>query len=920
MMEWLGAQDAMMDRPTVFINVQAGRIELELRALHVTLAQGEVKARTIQLAVPINSVLTFYPAYSGVHLRDFHVVIPQEDVALHVPVLRLSPNSDNEMRNHLEVSLNSAGKSAGIITADIEFTPKTVVVHTDAKDVPAALLALLHPAIKGIHAKMDATIEAIFTRRLRAIDVAAQLHMSTFSAQHPRFYPEKPLQLKNIEAVLAWNRRDNVIALKNMHARCNDTVITLQGEVTPDGSRANIQAEMTAMEVKELTALWAENAATEARKWVKKRIIAGNITKADVTISHDATHAPQVDALLHVKDAVVRYADHLPEAQEVNGRVRIEENALFVEVDSARLLKATEVKEGRAAIPSFTEASVPMTLHLPLTTSAADVATFLSPKHLNKAPELRLRPASITGEAEGILTLEFPLYPERAGLGNSSFAHLLFTIKAHIKNVTQQGLLNKWDVKRFSGALQMDNESVSVDAEGMLQDVPITLSVKHPLVKKSPKPTEYRFAFTPGAEALSRFDVRLPEGLVRGRVQIEGEMQQQQEEARVQATIHLKEAELSLPLFGFAKAKGVAATALVHKHTVTGGHVIDKLDYHSGDAHVQGTLRLDKAHNITDASLSHVRLPHMDVQAEYHKGVVTELSIKGKKLDIGWLTPKEKTDVVATAKESAPRVRKNPLDFFLGKKVKARLDRFITTDKTLSHVRWNSDCTMEYCRSAQLDAEYGKRKHALHARIFYDAKGVRQFLLRGEELGSLVKGLLGNDKLRGGSFSLKGAFADSLPARPLKARLLVQNVTFVNAPILTQLLTLASLTGIADTLVGDGIGFDKIAADMTYDAKDMTLKKGIAKGDALGIMFEGTLSPFGTGLMDVKGTVIPSYSLNSLPSEVPLLGLVLAGEKGEGMFATRFSMRGNIDNPNILVNPLSLITPGFLRNIFDVFP
>jgi len=50
---------------------------------------------------------------------------------------------------------------------------------------------------------------------------------------------------------------------------------------------------------------------------------------------------------------------------------------------------------------------------------------------------------------------------------------------------------------------------------------------------------------------------------------------------------------------------------------------------------------------------------------------------------------------------------------------------------------------------------------------------------------------------------------------------------------------------------------------------------------------------------------------------VPILGDLLTGRQGEGIFGMTFAVRGAIDNPEVLVNPVSAVAPGFLRQIFE---
>jgi len=85
----------------------------------------------------------------------------------------------------------------------------------------------------------------------------------------------------------------------------------------------------------------------------------------------------------------------------------------------------------------------------------------------------------------------------------------------------------------------------------------------------------------------------------------------------------------------------------------------------------------------------------------------------------------------------------------------------------------------------------------------------------------------------------------------------------------------------------------------------------------MGITVAGTVDTTNTNIA-LKGVVVPAYAINSLLGKIPLLG-ELAGGDGEGLIAFNYRVDGLYDNPNVSVNPLSGLTPGFLRGIFDVF-
>jgi hypothetical protein len=63
---------------------------------------------------------------------------------------------------------------------------------------------------------------------------------------------------------------------------------------------------------------------------------------------------------------------------------------------------------------------------------------------------------------------------------------------------------------------------------------------------------------------------------------------------------------------------------------------------------------------------------------------------------------------------------------------------------------------------------------------------------------------------------------------------------------------------------------------------------------------------------------VPAYALNTLPGRIPIIGRLFSPEKGGGLFAMRYSMTGPFTNPKVKINPLSALTPGFLRGIFSI--
>jgi len=128
-----------------------------------------------------------------------------------------------------------------------------------------------------------------------------------------------------------------------------------------------------------------------------------------------------------------------------------------------------------------------------------------------------------------------------------------------------------------------------------------------------------------------------------------------------------------------------------------------------------------------------------------------------------------------------------------------------------------------------------------------------------------------------------------------------------------------ALTGILDALEGTGLAFNSLDIPFVLGTGTLQIKDASASGTSLGFTASGTVYTY-ADIVDVTGTVVPAYAINSTLGLIPVLGeLFTGGKKGSGVFAVNYSMSGRTDDPKVTLNPLSALTPGIFRNIFDIF-
>jgi hypothetical protein len=132
------------------------------------------------------------------------------------------------------------------------------------------------------------------------------------------------------------------------------------------------------------------------------------------------------------------------------------------------------------------------------------------------------------------------------------------------------------------------------------------------------------------------------------------------------------------------------------------------------------------------------------------------------------------------------------------------------------------------------------------------------------------------------------------------------------------LLQAVTLYGLVDVLSGPGMSFSQLTAPFQLNADALVLRDVRAFSPSLGLTAAGRINR-GDDQLDLEGTLVPAYAFNSLPGRIPLLGRLFSPEEGGGLFAISYSLHGPIDNPTVVANPLSVVTPGILRGMFGMF-
>jgi AsmA-like C-terminal region/Protein of unknown function len=114
----------------------------------------------------------------------------------------------------------------------------------------------------------------------------------------------------------------------------------------------------------------------------------------------------------------------------------------------------------------------------------------------------------------------------------------------------------------------------------------------------------------------------------------------------------------------------------------------------------------------------------------------------------------------------------------------------------------------------------------------------------------------------------------------------------------------------------DAFAFSRLRAGFSRAQGRVQVNDGLLWGAAIGATVEGEFD-LSRNRLSLQGTYVPAYALNNLFARIPVLGFFLGGAPDEGVIGITYEIAGQLSQPKLSVNPLSAVTPGFLRKMFE---
>jgi len=663
----------------------------------------------------------------------------------------------------------------------------------------------------------------------------------------------------------------------------------------------------------DLPRLWPEKAGFHAREWVLTHIRGGVVSHGEIAIGGTVllgspaglvARLDRVEGDLAYHDVAIQYFPPLSAVRNIHGVAHFDRATFDLRPDPGALSRDVKVTGGRVLLTKLDTDNEEATIDVQIVGRLATVLDELNKEPLRYARALNIDPAGVKGTAEGKLHFHLPMKKDL------HFAQVEYSARGKVDNLAIDKVLFDRDLTAGALRVAVDRGGVDLAGNADLNRVPITLDWRENF-SGGPVRTRYRVDGIFDDRARDELGIDWLPGLVTGPVGIHLAFTHQRNSfAYSDVALDLSNAALKIHQLGWTKKAGVPATAHLKIAARDGlATRITGLSVRGGglDAMLDVTLTGGKINaQVARASIYRLAAGKTDVA-----GVVTRrpeggwyVQLHGKSFDASRLL-NQMENTPQKGETESPLV------------IDARLGQvLLAPGRALTEVRANLFSDGVHWQTAAIDASPSSGKSL--ALRFGGAVGERNLRLTSNDLGAVLRLLdvsRTGGKVEGGSVTVTARAEDVNGRRRLNGRIIGGNYRVLDAPALAQLLSLVSLTGAASLANGKGIQFLRMEGDFVLDQGTVELHNARAYGEAMGINASGEFD-FRRNRVDMSGTIVPAYMLNSLLSNIPVVGELLLGGKGEGIFAAKFRVAGSASNPGVSVNPLSALAPGFLRGLF----
>ncbi len=659
--------------------------------------------------------------------------------------------------------------------------------------------------------------------------------------------------------------------------------------VEKDGWASQIDVALDRIRHDRLVKLWPLQLVPKTRAWLVENVHSGDLFNVNAALRTAPGQDPELSLGYEFAGIDVRFLRSLPPINDGYGRASVEGERYVMALDRGHV---SAPKGGNVVVtgsvfevPDITQR--PTRANITMVTSSSLTATL---SILDQPPFRFLTKAGRAvdlgeGRADLVTRLSLPLIPK------VMLTDVTYAATGKISDLTSPVIVPGRELTADALDITVTRDGLELRGPGSLDGADFDVSFRQPFGPEGAGKSRVEGEITISDTSLRAFGVVLPPGMISGEAQGKLVLDLQKDApGRLVVTSDLAGLGVSIPALGWRKAAGTEAD-LVMKMTLGPKPEVTDLTFSSAGLDASGTIAFRQGGGLDVMRLTGLKVADWLDAAVDVTGQGADrpplLAITGGMLDL------RRMPQLAPGDGNAP-----PLSL--------RLDRVIVSDAIAL-----TDFRGETANRGGMTGDFVSGVNGA-GRIqgeIVPQDGGSTIRVRSDNAGQIMRaaGIFASG--RGGALEL--LFRSNGTPGSYRGTAQITSLRVVDAPALASLLNAISVIGILEQLNGEGLLFSSVDVNFRMEAGAVQISRGAAVGASMGVSFAGLYNSR-TKALDLQGTVSPFYILNGVGA--------IFSRRGEGLFGFNYRLRGPADNPQVSVNPLSILTPGMFRDIFRTAP
>lgn len=743
------------------------------------------------------------------------------------------------------------------------------------------------------------------------------------------------IPIDSLEAMGRIIPGEGLVQLSGLKLDVGGGSVNINGDIIGGSDRPSTRVEATVspMPLETLKAMWPRAAAPAARDWVgaqveraslqsaSLKILSGRFLEAETESDAAESVEPAAPGPNERISARIEIADlrmtPLPNSLPIvapQAIIRIENSALEVSVPEAQILvdetRNMPLHDVRLTAVDVTHDAPVAELALSSETSLAKLIETLNRSQLHLAGQGPLPVSGIDGKVKGELKIAMPL------IADAKVSKI--EGRAHISDLTGKSEEHKLAVQ--GGTIDIEVSDIGVIAKGDMSLNGVLTHINMHRILDAPPHLQPPIRISTTLDNADRLQLGLDVNhLVQGEIAADVTITQTEDnQSAIRVQADLTNAELIIEELAWRKLPGRQASLQFDMET-TGPDRTELNNFKVvGDMiALDGHIVMNGKRELIEYAFPNFSLnvvSRLDVRGKVNSKKIWKVTAKGTTFDAKDLF----RSLLALGRTTDQSVA--PLNPAAGVDLTAEIDT-VLGHSDVSLRNYKVKLSQRHGQLVSLDGRGtldGGETFAVHM----SENDPRRLYAEATDAGQTFKLVGFYPNMQGGRMRLE-INLDAAGAAEKSGVLWVENFRVLGDPIISEVYSSAEGGTAAAGRKRHGqqqrqvFEFQRMRAPFSVGHGQFVLGDLQIKGPLVGASIRGRVD-YNTQQLNLGGTYVPLQGINSAFCDIPLFGPIVSGLDCQGVFGITYAIQGSMGKPQVLVNPLSMLTPGIFRGIMEM--